>query len=87
VAAEHDRLERARPRDPDRKLVVQPDPRDRYDERIRFDAALQELTKLPPALQRVVLIRSQMPGSFEVVGRRRARMASCGVGDRGLSDG
>ena len=41
-------------------LIAQPDPRDRYDERIRFDAALKELRKLPPALQRVVLIRSQV---------------------------
>ena len=46
--------------------IVQPDPRDRYDERIRFDAALQELKKLPPALQRVVLIRSQVWKQEEV---------------------
>ena len=36
------------------------DPRDRFDERVRFDAALQELKRLPPELQRVVLIRSQV---------------------------
>jgi DNA-directed RNA polymerase specialized sigma24 family protein len=52
--------------DLDGKLVVQPDPRDRYDEHIRFDAALQELKKLPPALQRVVLIRSQVWKQEEV---------------------
>jgi len=50
----------------DGKLVVQADPRDRYDERIRFDAALQELKKLPPASQRVVLIRSQVWKQEEV---------------------
>ena len=50
----------------DGELVAQPDPRDRYDERIRFDAALKELKRLPPALQRVVLIRSQVWKQEEV---------------------
>lgn len=38
----------------------------RYEERIAFDAALQQLRKLPPALQRVVLIRSQVWKKEEV---------------------
>jgi DNA-directed RNA polymerase specialized sigma24 family protein len=35
-----------------------PDPRDRYEERLEFQAALQELRKLPPQMEQVVLIRS-----------------------------
>jgi DNA-directed RNA polymerase specialized sigma24 family protein len=42
------------------------DPRDRFAERVAFDAALQQLKKLPPALQRVVLIRSQVWKKEEV---------------------
>jgi hypothetical protein len=37
-----------------------PDLRDRYEERLEFQAALQELRKLPPQLQQAVLIRSQV---------------------------
>jgi DNA-directed RNA polymerase specialized sigma24 family protein len=48
------------------ELIHHPDPRDRYDERIRFDAALAQLKRLPPALQRVVLIRSQVWKQEEV---------------------
>ena len=44
----------------------QVDPRDRYDGADRFDAALQQLKKLPPELQRVVLIRSQVWKQEEV---------------------
>jgi DNA-directed RNA polymerase specialized sigma24 family protein len=42
------------------------DPRDRLDERLEFEAALEELRKLPPRLQEVVLIRSQVSYQREV---------------------
>ena len=39
------------------KGVLPIDPRDRFAERVAFDSALQQLKRLPPELQRVVLIR------------------------------
>jgi DNA-directed RNA polymerase specialized sigma24 family protein len=41
-------------------LVDPIDPRDRLSERVEFQAALQELRKLPPLLQEVVVVRSQV---------------------------
>jgi DNA-directed RNA polymerase specialized sigma24 family protein len=41
--------------------IVEPvDLRDRLSERVEFQAALQELKKLPPLLQQVVVVRSQV---------------------------
>jgi hypothetical protein len=41
--------------------IVEPiDPRDRLSERVEFQAALQELKKLPPMLHEVVVVRSQV---------------------------
>jgi RNA polymerase sigma factor (sigma-70 family) len=54
------------------------DPRDRISERIEFHAALQELQKLPPMLQEVVMIRSQVTRQQEVadiMGLSRQRVA------------
>lgn len=48
------------------KGVLPIDPRDRFAERVAFDAALQQLRRLPPELQRVVLIRSQVWKKEEV---------------------
>jgi DNA-directed RNA polymerase specialized sigma24 family protein len=56
-----------------------PDPRDRYEERLEFQAALQELRKLPPQMQQVVLIRSQVWKQDDVagvVGISRQRVAT-----------
>ena len=41
-------------------VTEHPDPRDRSMNGIRFEAALEELKRLPPLLQRVVLVRSQI---------------------------
>ena len=54
------------------------DPHDRYAERLEFQAALQELRKLPPRLQQVVLIRSQVwkhDDVAEIMGISRPRVA------------
>jgi DNA-directed RNA polymerase specialized sigma24 family protein len=55
------------------------DPRDRYEERLDFAAALQELRKLPPQMQEVILIRSQVwkhADIAEVMGISRQRVAT-----------
>jgi hypothetical protein len=55
------------------------DPRDRYEERLEFQAALQELRKLPPQMQEVVMIRSQVSRQAdvaEVMGVSRQRVAT-----------
>jgi len=41
-------------------LVDPIDPRDRLSERVEFQAAMQELRKLPPLLQEVVVVRWQV---------------------------
>ncbi len=54
------------------------DPHDHYAERLEFQAALQELRKLPPRLQQVVLIRSQVwkhDDVAEIMGISRPRVA------------
>jgi hypothetical protein len=60
---------------PDIELV---DPRDRLSERVEFQAALQELRKLPPLLQEVVMVRSQVNRQqdvADVMGLSRQRVA------------
>jgi DNA-directed RNA polymerase specialized sigma24 family protein len=57
---------------------VTPDPRDRYEERLDFLAALEELDKLPERLRAVVLVRSQVgthADVAEVLGISRQRVA------------
>jgi DNA-directed RNA polymerase specialized sigma24 family protein len=46
--------------------VLPVDPNDHFAERVAFDAALQQLKRLPPELQRVVLVRSQVWKQEEV---------------------
>ena len=46
--------------DPDREPRVGGDPHDRYERRLRLESALEELKKLPPPLQQIVLVRSQV---------------------------
>jgi DNA-directed RNA polymerase specialized sigma24 family protein len=53
--------------DPDREPRTH-GPDERYELRMRFEAALVELKKLPPPLQRVVLVRSQVWKGEEVAG-------------------
>jgi DNA-directed RNA polymerase specialized sigma24 family protein len=48
------------------KGILPVDPNDRFAERVAFDAALQQLKRLPLELQRVVLIRSQVWKKEEV---------------------
>ena len=59
--------------------IVEPiDPRDRLSERVEFQAALQELRKLPPLLQEVVVVRSQVwkqADVAEAMGLSRQRVA------------
>jgi DNA-directed RNA polymerase specialized sigma24 family protein len=59
--------------------IVEPiDPRDRLSERVEFQAALQELKKLPPLLQEVVVVRSQVWKQADVadaMGLSRSRVA------------
>jgi hypothetical protein len=58
-------------------LVEPVDPRDRINERIEFQAALQELKKLPPLLQEVVFVRSRVSRQAdvaEVMGLSRQRV-------------
>jgi hypothetical protein len=59
--------------------VTEPaDPHDRNEERLEFQAALQEMRKLPRHLQKVVLIRSQVSTQeqvAEIIGVSRARVA------------
>jgi DNA-directed RNA polymerase specialized sigma24 family protein len=55
------------------------DPRDHLAERLEFQAALQELRKLPPLLQEVVMVRSQVwkQGDVaEIMGLSRQRVAT-----------
>jgi DNA-directed RNA polymerase specialized sigma24 family protein len=57
---------------------VPADPRDRYEERLDFLAALEELDKLPERLKAVVLVRSQVERHAEVadvLGINRQRVA------------
>jgi DNA-directed RNA polymerase specialized sigma24 family protein len=59
-------------------LVDPIDPRDRLSERVEFQAALQELRKLPPLLQEVVVVRSQVwkqADVAEAMGLSRSRVA------------
>ena len=64
--------------DPELGTVPEPaDPRDRLEERLEFQAALEELRKLPPRLQEVVLIRSQVSRHrdvAEIMGVNTARV-------------
>jgi RNA polymerase sigma factor (sigma-70 family) len=58
--------------------IEQADPRDRLEERLEFQAALQELGKLPPRFQEVVMIRSQVwkqADVAEIMGLSRPRVA------------
>jgi DNA-directed RNA polymerase specialized sigma24 family protein len=59
--------------------IVEPvDPHDRLSERIEFQAALQELRRLPPLLQEVVMVRSQVwrhADVAEAMGLSRQRVA------------
>jgi DNA-directed RNA polymerase specialized sigma24 family protein len=60
------------------RYVEQADPPDRYEERHEFQAALQELRKLPPRLPEVVMIRSQESKKDDVaqiMGISRPRVA------------
>jgi DNA-directed RNA polymerase specialized sigma24 family protein len=60
-------------------VPVEPaDPHDRYEQRLEFQAALQELRKLPPQMREVVLLRSQTSRQrdvAEVMGISRQRVA------------
>jgi DNA-directed RNA polymerase specialized sigma24 family protein len=64
--------------DPALGTIPEPeDPRDRLEERLEFQAALEELRKLPPRLQEVVLIRSQVSRHrdvAEIMGVNTARV-------------
>jgi DNA-directed RNA polymerase specialized sigma24 family protein len=78
VAAERAPLQGARRRGLGGRYVEQADPPDRYEERHEFQAALQELRKLPPRLPEVVMIRSQESKKDDVaqiMGISRPRVA------------
>jgi len=63
---------------PDYEAPEFPDPADRYEQRLEFQAALQQLQLLPPRLQQVVLVNSQVwkqAEAAEILGVSRQRVA------------
>jgi predicted DNA-binding protein (UPF0251 family) len=60
------------------KVQEAPDPADHHEQRLEFQAALEELRKLPPRLQQVVLVNSQVYKQADVAeihGVSRPRVA------------
>ena len=60
------------------KVQEAPDPADHHEQRLEFHAALEELRKLPPRLQQVVLVNSQVHKQAdvaEILGVSRPRVA------------